>query len=90
MTGEEYLRMLPSTSVSFGCRREQTPRSWPSLSRVCFAAVLAVGLFHIASAETWRGLTIAPEHRCTPYDKKHDYPYRAWGVCRNHAHGIGC
>ena len=27
------------------------------------------------SAETWRGLTVAPEHRCAPYDKKRDYPY---------------
>ena len=27
------------------------------------------------SADTWRGLTIAPEHRCAPYDKKRDYPY---------------
>ena len=28
-----------------------------------------------ASAETWRGLTVGPEHRCTAYDKKRDYPY---------------
>ena len=28
-----------------------------------------------ASAETWRGLVVAPEHRCSPYDKKRDYPY---------------
>ena len=27
------------------------------------------------SAETWRGLTLAPEHRCSPYDRKRDYPY---------------
>ena len=27
-----------------------------------------------ASAETWRGLTVAPEHRCAPYDRD-DYPY---------------
>ena len=25
--------------------------------------------------ETWRGLTVAPEHRCAPYDRG-DYPYR--------------
>jgi len=29
----------------------------------------------IASAETWRGLTVAPEYRCSPYDRKRDYPY---------------
>ena len=28
-----------------------------------------------ASAETWRGLTVAPEHRCSVYDRKRDYPY---------------
>ena len=27
-----------------------------------------------AANETWRGLTIAPEHRCAPYDRE-DYPY---------------
>ena len=28
-----------------------------------------------AAAETWRGLEVAPENRCSPYDKKRDYPY---------------
>ena len=28
-----------------------------------------------AGGETWRGLSVAPEHRCSPYDKKRDYPY---------------
>ena len=27
-----------------------------------------------ASAETWRGLTVAPEHRCSAYERKRDYP----------------
>ena len=27
------------------------------------------------STDTWRGLVVAPEHRCSPYDKKRDYPY---------------
>ena len=67
--------MIPFNFVSFGRCRERTPRSWPSLSRVCIAAVLALGLFLDASAETWRGLTVAPEHRCAPYDKARDYPY---------------
>ena len=26
------------------------------------------------TGETWHGLVIAPEHRCSPYDKKRDYP----------------
>lgn len=28
-----------------------------------------------AWAEAWRGLTVAPEHRCAPYDKRRDYSY---------------
>ena len=37
--------------------------------------MVALGLVGGVSAETWRGLTDAPEHRCTPYDKRRDYPY---------------
>ena len=35
----------------------------------------AVAVSAEAGAETWRGLTVAPEHRCAEYDKKRDYPY---------------
>ena len=35
----------------------------------------APALIDAARAETWRGLTVAPEHRCSPYDRKRDYPY---------------
>ena len=35
----------------------------------------ALVLASAASAETWRGLVVAPEERCSPYDKKRDYPY---------------
>ena len=38
-------------------------------------AALAIASPGTASAETWRGLTVGPEHRCSRYDKKHDYPY---------------
>ena len=54
------------------------PRRRGSASRfalTCVAAVAALGLVVGASAETWRGLTVAPEHRCAPYNKKRDYPY---------------
>ena len=54
------------------------PRRRGSPSRfalICVAAVAALGLVAGASAETWRGLTVAPEHRCASYDKKRDYPY---------------
>ena len=37
---------------------------------VCIAA----GLAWLASADTYRGVVIAPENRCTPYDRQ-DYPY---------------
>ena len=36
----------------------------------------ALALASAASAETWRGLVVAPEHRCSRYDRKRDYPYR--------------
>ena len=60
-------------------RATPSPPRWrgsPSrFALTCIAAVAALGLVAGASAETWRGLTVAPEHRCAPYDKKRDYPY---------------
>ena len=50
----------------------------PSIQRAGFAAVVTV--MALAAAEigradgTWRGLTVAPEHRCASYDRD-DYPY---------------
>ena len=41
-------------------------------------SLLLLAVFFVAvgaAAETWRGLMVAPEHRCSPYDKKLDYPY---------------
>ena len=57
-------------------RRRARPRGpGSSLALSCLAVVVALGLVAGVSAETWRGLTVAPEHRCAPYDKKRDYPY---------------
>ena len=46
---------------------------------ICLLVVLAVLFAKPASAQdapdTWRGLVVAPEHRCSPYDKERDYPY---------------
>ena len=56
-------------------RRARSRGSRSSLVLSCFAAVLALGLVASAAAETWRGLTVAPEHRCSAYNKKRDYPY---------------
>ena len=44
-----------------------------TLGLCLLAAVSAGALVGTASAESWRGLTVAPEHRCSPYDKKRDY-----------------
>lgn len=31
--------------------------------------------FHASAQDSWRGLVVEPENRCTPYDKKSQYPY---------------
>ena len=36
------------------------------------AAIVVPG---VARAETWRGIEIAPEHRCSDYDRYRDYRY---------------
>ena len=61
------LRAAPSPR-----RRRGSPSRF---ALACVAAVFTFGLAAGASAETWRGLTVAPEHRCSDYDKKRDYPY---------------
>ena len=38
-----------------------------------FAALAAA--VDSASAETWKGLVVAEENRCSPYNKKKQYPY---------------
>ena len=44
-----------------------------ALAVLAIAAVVAAGHGH-AAADTWRGLAVAPEHRCTPYNRD-GYPY---------------
>lgn len=39
------------------------------------AALLLAATLGVAAAETWRGLVVAPEDRCSPYDRERDYPY---------------
>ena len=40
------------------------------------AVLLLAGTLGVAdAAETWRGLVVAPEVRCSPYDRQRDYPY---------------
>ena len=57
------------------CLGPRKSRPAPALACLAAAVALGFGLVQDASAETWRGLTVAPEHRCAPYDKKRDYPY---------------
>ena len=45
------------------------------MMRVGLLCLLLAGLLaDRVAAETWRGLTVAPERRCSAYDR-HDYPY---------------
>ena len=50
-----------------GTRTRAAVRSLVVLSTLALPSATA--------AETWRGLEVAPEHRCSPYDRKADYPY---------------
>ena len=56
-------------------RRPRSRGLGSSLALICLAAVVAFGPVAGVSAETWRGLTVAPEHRCSAYNKKRNYPY---------------
>ncbi len=43
-----------------------------------FAVLCCLGLlsnFTVCAQETWRGLVVEPENRCSPYDKSSQYPY---------------
>ena len=51
------------------------PRSSVTLTWLAAGLVLGFTLVSDVYGETWRGLTVAPEHRCAPYDKRRDYPY---------------
>ena len=53
------------------------------LALVCLVGVLALGFVQSTVADTWRGLTVAPEHRCAPYDKVHDCPLSPVGRARH-------
>ena len=71
----DYTRAVLSAEPS-SPRRRTRPRSTGSRFALAgVAAVTALGLVSGVSAETWRGLTVAPEHRCSDYDRKRDYPY---------------
>ena len=54
-------------------RYHARPTAAIALAVLAIAAVLAAGHGH-AAADSWRGLAVAPEHRCTPYNRG-GYPY---------------
>lgn len=47
----------------------------PAWSVRAMAGLVVLALAGGAPAETWRGLTVSPEHRCSGYDRKRDYVY---------------
>ena len=42
---------------------------------IVLAVLLAKMAFSHGVSKTWRGLLLAPENRCSPYERKQDYPY---------------
>ena len=54
-------------------RHQARPTAAIALAALASAAVLAASHGH-AAADTWHGLAVAPEHRCSPYDRS-AYPY---------------
>lgn len=55
-------------------RRPTVPGALAALLALTGGALLAAPEGTGASG-TWRGLAVAPEHRCTPYDRRSQYPY---------------
>ena len=56
-------------------RNRMSPRINAIGLLIASAVLLAAPAFPQDAAGTWRGLVVAPEHRCSPYDRKRDYPY---------------
>ena len=56
-------------------REPSHPRHWGVAIVAAALSLTALALAPALSAETWHGLTVVPEHRCSPYDKRRDYPY---------------
>ncbi len=64
--------LIPPSRIVFSAPPRVLARWW---GRVSFCAILAAGFpASAASTETWRGLVVEPEFRCSPY-RGEDYPY---------------
>ena len=72
----DYSRAVLTADPSSRRRRPAPRKQRPAHSLACLAAadVLGFELAHDVSVEAWRGLIVAPEHRCSPYELD-DYPY---------------
>ena len=72
----DYTRAVLNAHPPSPPRRHPHSRQRHSRAALAWlAGLVALGFVDAPSAETWRGLTVAPEHRCAPYDNKRDYPY---------------
>ena len=60
---------MKRAGLQVGVCLTMTSRLWLSLCLTLFAPAL-----HAQSSETWRGLTVTPEYRCSPY-RSDDYHY---------------
>ncbi len=45
------------------------------MSKIIISIAVLVISFTTSAQDTWRGLIVEAENRCTPYDKKTQYPY---------------
>ena len=52
-----------------GARRKSHGARGRPATRLVVLFASALALASAASAETWRGLVVAPEHRCATYDR---------------------
>ena len=59
-----------------GARRADGKELDAAVWGVLLVLAVTVGWAELLSAESWRGLTVAPEKRCAPYERS-DYAYRS-------------
>ena len=66
---------MASKPATYQGRKRMTPRIKAMGLLIVSAVLLAAPALPQDTADTWRGLVVAPENRCSPYDRKRDYPY---------------
>ena len=72
----DYTRaVLNARPAPPGRTRSRAGQRQLPLALGCLLGLVILGFVDAVSADTWRGLTVAPEHRCSRYDKARDYPY---------------